>query len=68
MFVCLTSWEKFLVHVRSYCKQTNINELSSEWYTNCLLSICFVYSANNMLYDNLMHMHLFQGELLMVGR
>ncbi|KAJ0621039.1 hypothetical protein HanIR_Chr01g0004121 [Helianthus annuus] len=35
MFVHLTNRTKFLVHVRSFIKRTNINELPAERFTNC---------------------------------
>ncbi|MFS7937384.1 hypothetical protein Hanom_Chr05g00426911 [Helianthus anomalus] len=44
MFVHLTNRTKFLVHVRSFIKQTNINELPAERFTNCSLNVRFVYS------------------------
>ncbi|MFS8022951.1 hypothetical protein Hanom_Chr16g01445611 [Helianthus anomalus] len=44
MFVHLTSRTKFLVHVRSFIKRTNINELPAERFTNCSLNVWFVYS------------------------
>ncbi|MFS8012895.1 hypothetical protein Hanom_Chr14g01326381 [Helianthus anomalus] len=47
MFVHLTNRTKFLVHVRSYIKQTNIKELPAERFTNCSLNVRFVYSPTN---------------------
>ncbi|KAJ0760841.1 hypothetical protein HanOQP8_Chr04g0142661 [Helianthus annuus] len=44
MFVHLTNRTKFLVHVRSFIKRTNINELPAERFTNCSLNVRFVYS------------------------
>ncbi|KAJ0589836.1 hypothetical protein HanIR_Chr04g0190701 [Helianthus annuus] len=44
MFVHLTNRMKFLVHVRSFIKRTNINELPAERFTNCSLNVRFVYS------------------------
>ncbi|MFS7912725.1 hypothetical protein Hanom_Chr02g00133251 [Helianthus anomalus] len=44
MFVHLTNRTKFLVHVRSFIKRTNINELPAERLTNCSLNVRFVYS------------------------
>ncbi|KAJ0824467.1 hypothetical protein HanRHA438_Chr17g0792731 [Helianthus annuus] len=46
MFVHLTNRTKFLVHVRSFVKRTNINELPAERFTNCSLNVRFVYSPN----------------------
>ncbi|MFS7940473.1 hypothetical protein Hanom_Chr05g00464881 [Helianthus anomalus] len=46
MFVHLTNRTKFLVHVRSFIKRTNINELPAERFTNCSLNVRFVYSPN----------------------
>ncbi|MFS7994612.1 hypothetical protein Hanom_Chr12g01108081 [Helianthus anomalus] len=37
MFVHLTNRTKILVHVRSFIKRTNINELPAEQFTNCSL-------------------------------
>ncbi|MFS7913504.1 hypothetical protein Hanom_Chr02g00142571 [Helianthus anomalus] len=39
MFVHLTNRTKFLVHVRSFIKRTNINELPAERFTNCSLNV-----------------------------
>ncbi|MFS7950180.1 hypothetical protein Hanom_Chr07g00580321 [Helianthus anomalus] len=39
MFVCLTKRTKFLVHVRSFIKQTNTNELPAEQFTNCSANV-----------------------------
>ncbi|MFS7907781.1 hypothetical protein Hanom_Chr01g00075361 [Helianthus anomalus] len=44
MFVHLTNRTKLLVHVRSFIKQTNINELPVERFTNGSLNVRFVYS------------------------
>ncbi|MFS8013328.1 hypothetical protein Hanom_Chr14g01331601 [Helianthus anomalus] len=44
MFVHLTNRMEFLVHVRSFIKRTNINELPAERFTNCSLNVRFVYS------------------------
>ncbi|MFS7974970.1 hypothetical protein Hanom_Chr10g00875041 [Helianthus anomalus] len=44
MFVHLTDRTKFIVHVRSFIKRTNINELSAKRFTNCSLNVRFVYS------------------------
>ncbi|KAJ0558330.1 hypothetical protein HanIR_Chr07g0335091 [Helianthus annuus] len=44
MFVHLTNRTEFLVHVRSFIKRTNINELPAEQFTNCSLNVRFVYS------------------------
>ncbi|MFS7964265.1 hypothetical protein Hanom_Chr08g00748131 [Helianthus anomalus] len=44
MFVRLTNRTEFLVHVRSFIKRTNINELHAERFTNCSLNVRFVYS------------------------
>ncbi|MFS8034156.1 hypothetical protein Hanom_Chr17g01577901 [Helianthus anomalus] len=46
MFVHLSNRMKFLVHVRSFIKQTNINELPAERFTNCSLNVRFVYSPS----------------------
>ncbi|KAJ0535135.1 hypothetical protein HanIR_Chr09g0427431 [Helianthus annuus] len=43
MFVHLTNRTKFLVHVRSFIKRTNINELPAERFTKCSLNVRFVY-------------------------
>ncbi|MFS7983600.1 hypothetical protein Hanom_Chr11g00976361 [Helianthus anomalus] len=42
MFICLTYRTKFLVHVCSFIKRMNINELPAEQFTNCSLNIRFV--------------------------
>ncbi|MFS8014830.1 hypothetical protein Hanom_Chr15g01349091 [Helianthus anomalus] len=44
MFVHLTNRTEFFVHVRSFIKRTNINELPAEQFTNCSLNVRFVYS------------------------
>ncbi|MFS8020991.1 hypothetical protein Hanom_Chr16g01422241 [Helianthus anomalus] len=44
MFVHLTNRTKFLVHVCSFIKRTNINELPAEQFTNCSLNVHFVYN------------------------
>ncbi|MFS7915373.1 hypothetical protein Hanom_Chr02g00164551 [Helianthus anomalus] len=44
MFVHLTNRTKFFVHVRSFIKQTNVNRLSVEMFTNRSLNIQFVYN------------------------
>ncbi|MFS7962157.1 hypothetical protein Hanom_Chr08g00723351 [Helianthus anomalus] len=44
MFVRLTNRTKFLIHVHSSIKRTNVNELPIEWFTNCSLNTRFVYS------------------------
>ncbi|MFS7917601.1 hypothetical protein Hanom_Chr03g00191021 [Helianthus anomalus] len=48
MFVHLTNRTKFLVvvHVRSFIKRTNINELPAEQFTNCSLNVRFVYTPS----------------------
>ncbi|MFS7949991.1 hypothetical protein Hanom_Chr06g00578101 [Helianthus anomalus] len=46
MFVHLTNRTEFLVHVHSFIKRTNINELPAERFTNCSLNVRFVYSPN----------------------
>ncbi|MFS8014637.1 hypothetical protein Hanom_Chr15g01346851 [Helianthus anomalus] len=46
MFVCLTYRTKFLVHVCSFIKRTNINEVPAEWFTNFSLNVRFVYSPS----------------------
>ncbi|MFS7927915.1 putative F-box-like domain superfamily protein [Helianthus anomalus] len=46
-FNYLTNRTKFLVHVRSFIKRTNINELPAERFTNCLLNVWFVYSPTS---------------------
>ncbi|MFS7984595.1 hypothetical protein Hanom_Chr11g00988281 [Helianthus anomalus] len=46
MFVHLTNQTKFRVHVRSFIKRTNINELPAERFTNCSLNLRFVYNPN----------------------
>ncbi|MFS7974856.1 hypothetical protein Hanom_Chr10g00873681 [Helianthus anomalus] len=43
MFGHLTNQTKFLLHVRSFNKRTNITELTIEQFTNCLLNLRFVY-------------------------
>ncbi|KAJ0522533.1 hypothetical protein HanIR_Chr10g0483641 [Helianthus annuus] len=54
MFVHLTYRSKFLVHVRSYIKRTNINELPIERFTNCSLNVRFIYStSNNYSFSNM---------------
>ncbi|MFS8026022.1 hypothetical protein Hanom_Chr16g01482051 [Helianthus anomalus] len=49
MFVHLTNQTEFLVHVRSFIKRTNINELPAERFTNCSLNVWFVYSPTHWL-------------------
>ncbi|KAJ0548434.1 hypothetical protein HanIR_Chr08g0383751 [Helianthus annuus] len=49
MFVHLTNRTKFLVHVCSFIKRTNIKELLAERFTNCLLNVRFVYSPKDKL-------------------
>ncbi|MFS7998526.1 hypothetical protein Hanom_Chr12g01154921 [Helianthus anomalus] len=44
MFIHLTNRTKFLVRVRSFIKQTNVNELPTERFTNCSLNVRFVYN------------------------
>ncbi|MFS7906753.1 hypothetical protein Hanom_Chr01g00062911 [Helianthus anomalus] len=44
MLVHLTNRTKFLVHVRSFIKRANINELPAERFTNCSLNVRFIYS------------------------
>ncbi|MFS7931440.1 hypothetical protein Hanom_Chr04g00356011 [Helianthus anomalus] len=46
MFVHLTNRTNFFVHVRSFIKRTNINELLAERFTNCSLNVWFVYSPS----------------------
>ncbi|MFS8005656.1 hypothetical protein Hanom_Chr13g01239921 [Helianthus anomalus] len=50
MFVHLTNRTKNLVHVRSFIKRTNINELPAERFTNCSLNVRFVYSPSCVIY------------------
>ncbi|MFS7901883.1 hypothetical protein Hanom_Chr01g00004791 [Helianthus anomalus] len=47
MFVHLTNRTEFFVHVRSFIKRTNINELPAERFTNCSLNVRFVYSPTH---------------------
>ncbi|MFS8003668.1 hypothetical protein Hanom_Chr13g01216571 [Helianthus anomalus] len=51
MFVHLTNRTKFLVHVRSFIKRTDINELPAERFTNCPLNVRFVYSLIILIFD-----------------
>ncbi|MFS7908569.1 hypothetical protein Hanom_Chr01g00084721 [Helianthus anomalus] len=44
MLVHLANRMKFLVHVRSLIKQTKVNKLPAERFTNCSLNVRFVYS------------------------
>ncbi|MFS7939757.1 hypothetical protein Hanom_Chr05g00455671 [Helianthus anomalus] len=44
VFIHLTNRTKFLFHVYSSIKQTDINELPAEWFTNCSLKVMFIYS------------------------
>ncbi|MFS7945050.1 hypothetical protein Hanom_Chr06g00519421 [Helianthus anomalus] len=44
MFVHLTNRTKFLVHILSFIKQTDINELPAERFKNCSLNVQFIYS------------------------
>ncbi|KAJ0802896.1 hypothetical protein HanPI659440_Chr03g0134041 [Helianthus annuus] len=55
MFVHLTNRTKFLVHVRSFIKRTNINKLSAERFTNCSLNVRFVYSPNTNIFRDKRH-------------
>ncbi|MFS8022784.1 hypothetical protein Hanom_Chr16g01443531 [Helianthus anomalus] len=48
MFIHLTNRTKFLVHVRSFIKRTNINELPAERFTNYSLNVRFVYSPRKV--------------------
>ncbi|MFS8000140.1 hypothetical protein Hanom_Chr12g01174861 [Helianthus anomalus] len=50
LFICLSYGSKFLVHVCSFIKQTNINELPVKQFTNCSLNVRFVYSPTNIAY------------------
>ncbi|MFS7975909.1 hypothetical protein Hanom_Chr10g00886141 [Helianthus anomalus] len=43
MLVHLTNRTKFLVHVHSFIKRTNVNELPTERFTSCSLNVQFVY-------------------------
>ncbi|MFS7966180.1 hypothetical protein Hanom_Chr09g00770811 [Helianthus anomalus] len=47
MFVHLNKRTKFLVHVHSFIKRTNINELLAERFTNCSLNVRFVTALNH---------------------
>ncbi|MFS7976141.1 hypothetical protein Hanom_Chr10g00888961 [Helianthus anomalus] len=44
MFVCITYQMEILVRVSSLIKQTNINELPTERFTNYSSNVRFVYS------------------------
>ncbi|MFS8014163.1 hypothetical protein Hanom_Chr15g01341381 [Helianthus anomalus] len=55
MFVHLTNRTKFLVHVRSFIKRTNINELSAERFTNCSLNVQFVYNPTHGCWGDTFH-------------
>ncbi|MFS8001429.1 hypothetical protein Hanom_Chr13g01190301 [Helianthus anomalus] len=44
MFVHLTKRTNFFVHVRSFIKRTNTNELPAERFVNCSLKVQFVCS------------------------
>ncbi|MFS8023349.1 hypothetical protein Hanom_Chr16g01450421 [Helianthus anomalus] len=44
MFVHLTHRTKFHVHIGSFIKRMNINELHAERFTNCSLNVRFAYS------------------------
>ncbi|MFS7921450.1 hypothetical protein Hanom_Chr03g00236891 [Helianthus anomalus] len=46
VFIHLTNPTEFLVHVRSLTKETNVNELLAERFTNCLLNVRLVYSPD----------------------
>ncbi|MFS7888899.1 hypothetical protein Hanom_Chr00s000002g01600461 [Helianthus anomalus] len=48
VFVHLTNRTKFLVHVCSLIKRTNVNELPAERFTNCSLNVQFVYDPSGM--------------------
>ncbi|MFS7974248.1 hypothetical protein Hanom_Chr09g00866361 [Helianthus anomalus] len=47
MFVHLTYRTKIFVHVRSFTKRTNMNELPAERFMNFSLNVQFVYSPSN---------------------
>ncbi|KAJ0614702.1 hypothetical protein HanIR_Chr02g0065371 [Helianthus annuus] len=47
IFVHLINGTEFLVHVRSFIKRTDINELPAERFMNCSLNVRFVYSPRN---------------------
>ncbi|MFS7908662.1 hypothetical protein Hanom_Chr01g00085781 [Helianthus anomalus] len=57
MFVHLTNRTKFLVHVRSFIKRTNINELPVEQFTNYSLNVRFVYSPSHIYKMNSTSFH-----------
>ncbi|MFS7972034.1 hypothetical protein Hanom_Chr09g00839881 [Helianthus anomalus] len=38
MFIHLTNLTKFLIHVCSFIKQKNVNQLPTECFTNCSLN------------------------------
>ncbi|MFS7894605.1 hypothetical protein Hanom_Chr00s001874g01688671 [Helianthus anomalus] len=46
MFIHLTNQTKFLVHVRSFNKGTNGNELHAKQFTNYSLNVWFVYNPS----------------------
>ncbi|MFS7912830.1 hypothetical protein Hanom_Chr02g00134471 [Helianthus anomalus] len=60
MFVHLTNRTNFLVHVRSFIKRTNINELLAERFMNCSLNVWFIYSPTrrNATGDSLVIYHV----------
>ncbi|KAJ0613837.1 hypothetical protein HanIR_Chr02g0055801 [Helianthus annuus] len=49
MPIHLTKQTKFLVHLRSFIRRTNTNELPAEWFTNYALNVQFVCSPIYML-------------------
>ncbi|MFS8013167.1 hypothetical protein Hanom_Chr14g01329641 [Helianthus anomalus] len=53
MFVHLTNRTEFLVHVGSFIKRANINELPAERFTNCLLNVRFIYCPTQRKADSL---------------
>ncbi|MFS7924788.1 hypothetical protein Hanom_Chr03g00276781 [Helianthus anomalus] len=48
MFICLTYQTKFLVRIRSFIKQTNINKLPAEQVMNSSLNVRFIYSHKQL--------------------
>ncbi|MFS7966370.1 hypothetical protein Hanom_Chr09g00772941 [Helianthus anomalus] len=52
MFVHLTNRTKFLVHVRSLIKRTNINEFPAERFMNCSRNARFVYNPRHRVHSD----------------
>ncbi|MFS7949540.1 hypothetical protein Hanom_Chr06g00572801 [Helianthus anomalus] len=48
VFIHLTNRTKFLVHIRSLIRRTNVNELPTKSFMNCSVNVRFVPIPNRM--------------------